>query len=457
MKFCSKPFEFIHLDPNGGCRLCAWTDINIGNLVDEALEDVWNSENANKLREAIKHGNYEYCRKTSCPFLENDDLPDVDEELAAAYNASRLPTQYSVACDFTCNHKCPSCRTDFFVPDEEYKRKLNIIIDKILPFLNAKETESILTDGNGDCFSSPFLMSMLEKLKPENKDCRIVFETNGVLLDENHWERIKHLSDYYLGVTITPNSFEKTTFEYLNGGVHSYEKMMNSLVFVKNLREQDLINWVRISIVIQERNFHEFPAFAKRCLDEFGADEVVAKPLYRWFMLSQEDYWFKDVLNPLHPYHKEFLTMLDDPIMDDPRIFKWGARNLHEAKRHPAYIYKEYVEIIDKLLNDELMVESVLQRLKAEGASSVYLYGDCELSTVFAKVFKEAGSPVKGIIARDICNKSRGGISIQRLCDYKPNIKDAFIVMNYDFIREITRDLHFMGFSGKIYSARELV
>ena len=41
MKFCSKPFEFIHLDPNGGCRLCAWTDINIGNLVDEALEDVW--------------------------------------------------------------------------------------------------------------------------------------------------------------------------------------------------------------------------------------------------------------------------------------------------------------------------------------------------------------------------------------------------------------------------------
>lgn len=456
MKFCKRPFEFIHLDPNGGCRLCAWTDISIGDLTIDNLEDVWMSDKANKIRDAIKNGNYEYCRKTSCPFLENDSLPDEDEETVKDYKASDVPLEYSVACDFTCNHKCPSCRNEFFKPDEEYKSKLNIILEKILPYLNRKETIKIITDGNGDCFSSPYIMSMLEKLNPENKECRITFETNGALLDEAHWNRIKHLADYRLQVTVTPNSYVKPTFEYLNGGVHSYEQVMNNLKFIRSLREQDLIKWVRISIVLQERNFWEFPEFAKRSLEEFGADEVVAKPLYKWFMLSQEDYWFKDVMNPLHPYHKEYLKMLENPELSNPRIFYWGAKNLHESKRHPAYIYKDYMDIVDAISKDKSILERKLANVPDINSKDIYIYGDTELTSVFADVLKITQYGIAGIVARDFEHDEIAGIKVRKLCDYTPNNDDLFIVMNYLNYREIARDLHFKGFEGAIMSVKSL-
>ena len=454
MKFCSRPFKFIHLDPNGGCRLCAWTDISIGDLTKKSVEEVWNSEEAEKVREAIRNGNYEYCRKTSCPFLENDSLPEVDEKDAKNYEAEPIPTQYSVACDFTCNHKCPSCRNEIFKPNDEYKNNLEIILNKILPYLNSDSTEKILTDGNGDCFASPYIMKMLENLHPKNEECHIIFETNGAFLDEEHWKRIKHLEKYWLQVTVTPNSFIKSTFEYLNGGVHSYEQVMKNLIFIRDLRSTGILNWVKISIVLQEKNFWEFPEFAKKCLDDFKADEVVAKPLYKWFMLSEDDYWFKDVLNPLHPYHKEYLKMLENPILKDERIFYWGANNLHEPRRHPAYFYEEQNKIIRYILDDG--TQNFKENIQQKGITDVYLYGDNTLTVVFYKKLHEMNINIKGILVRDKKNKKCCGVEVQCLKDYTPSQNDTIIVMNYNYIRQIVRDLHFKGFTGRIINAKEL-
>ena len=455
MKFCDKPFNSLHLDPNGGCRLCGWTDITIGDLCHQSLEEVWNSEEANKVREAIKHGNYEYCRKTSCHFLENDSLPDLDEKEIETIVLETLPTKFSVACDFVCNHKCPSCRNELFKPDEEYKKKLSIILEKILPYLNRKETEEIGTDGNGDCFASPYIM--LEQLRPQNKKCKISFETNGALLDKVHWDKIKHLSEYWIQVIITPNSFIKTTFEYLNGGVHSYNQVMNNLKFVKMLRKQENINWLSISIVLQERNFWELPEFVRRCLEEFAADEVVVKPIYKWFMLSEDDYWFKDVLNPQHPYHKEYLQMLDNPILDNPRVFFWGAHNLHESRKHPAYVYKEYAEMIDKLLWDSSVAKDIEEKLLAQNIKSVYLYGDTEVTPVFDYALKNTSIHIDGIIARYCFHEENRGLGIIPFEEYRPSSNDVIIIMNYVYVREITRDLHFKGFDGKIMLLTELM
>lgn len=456
MKFCDRPFNSLHLDPNGGCRLCAWTDANLGNLVEQSLETVWNSENANKIREAIRHGNFEFCRKSSCPFLENNSLPEMEEKEAMRVMPEELPTKYSVACDFICNHSCPSCRNQVFMPDEEYKRRLNIILDKILPYLNRKETVKILTDGNGDCFASPYLMNMLEQLHPENEKCQIGFETNGVFFDEAHWERIKHLAQYPVCVTITPNSFVKTTFKYLNGGHDSYEQVMHNLGFIRELRYKGEINWVRISIVLQERNFWEFPEFAKRCIEEFNADEVIAKPLYRWFMLSQDDYWFKDVLNPSHPYHREYLEMLNNPALQDPRIYFWGARNLHENRPHPAYVYKEHMEITERLLNCREASRLLQEKLHQMNVTKLYIYGDMELATVLYHILAETDIVIKGFLARDVYSKSRCGQSVQRMCDYVPDNSDAMLILNYNFMNQITKDFHFMGFFGQLISVREL-
>lgn len=457
MKFCNRPFNSIHLDPNGGCRLCAWTDACIGNLAEDDLEVIWNSDNANKIRDAIRHGNYEFCRKTSCPMLENDSLPEIDEKIVINYQADEFPTHYSVACDFICNHSCPSCRNEVFHPDDEYISRLKIILQKIQPYLNRKETVKILTDGNGDCLASPYIMDMLENLYPKNDKCTITLETNGTLLDEEHWERIKHLAKYNLRVTVTPNSFIKTTYEYLNGGHLTYDKLMHNLLFIRELRERGDINWVRISIVLQERNFWEFPEFAQRCLNEFGADEVVAKPLYRWFMLSQEDYWFKDVLNPAHPYHKEYLRMLENPILNNSKIFYWGGHNLHKERLHPMSIYKEHINIAGRLMENRNAAEQIQERLHDLGVKFLYIYGDMDLGVILYQILASTDVNVKGFLARDIYVGERCGQKIKCLNDYEPNSDDTMLVLNYEFMEQIERDLHFMGFYGKIISVSELV
>lgn len=67
----------------------------------------------------------------------------------------------------------------------------------------------------------------------------------------------------------------------------------------------------------------EVPEFAKRCIEDFGADQVVIKPLYHWFGLSEDLYWQKDILNPMHPYHKEYMEVLKHPIFKNEKVFFW--------------------------------------------------------------------------------------------------------------------------------------
>lgn len=456
MKFCKKPFESIHLDPNGRCRVCGWTDASLGNLVNEELEDIWKSKEANIIREAVKHGNYEYCREVSCPFLENDSLPDLTEaEIEKESVVEELPSDYSVACDFICNHSCPSCRPNVFVPDEQYRKNLQIIIDKIVPVIN-KTAKSFITDGNGDCFASPYMMNMLERIKPENPNCKIAFETNGALFDEAHWNRIKHLAKHDIEITVTPNSFQKMTFKYLNGGHDTYEQVICNLRFMRDLKREGLINKINISIVTQEKNYCELPEFAQRSIEEFEADEVIVKPLYKWFELTPDEYWHKDVLNPLHPYHEDFKKVLEDSRLKDPRVYFWGGHHMHKPSKHPAYIFQEHMEFIGKLFTSKEAFEELKIKLKNMGIESLYIYGDMEMSPILYQIFKENDIHIKGIVARDVIHKEICGETVVKFCDYIPNDEDTMLVLRHDFMEKIERDFHFIGFTGKMITIRDL-
>lgn len=446
-KFCSRPFDFLHLDPNGGVRICSWSDEKIGDLLKEDLEDIWNGEQADKIRESIIDGSYKYCRATSCPYLENDSLPYItEEEMKHKAVKKERPVNFNVACDFTCNHSCPSCRDSVFVGDAAYKENLQTVIDKIIPYLNSADTFS--TCGNGDVFSSPQMFSMLERLQPEKEDLTISIETNGALFDEQHWKKIEHLAKYKIRVAVTPNSFEPKTFKYLNGGHNTYDKVIQNLYFMRDLRRKGLISFLEISMVMQDRNFWELPEFVERCLNDFEADMVTVKPLYHWFGLSEDMYWYKDVLNPKHPYHKEYLEMIEAPILNDERVFFWGAKNLHKEQEHPAYRYKEYLTIVTKLLEMEDSEEKIKNYFEKLNASSIYIYGDTELSIILCRILDKA-VPVRSFIARDTDKESICGKPVLRLCEYESEKEDVVLVLNYHFFKNIKRDLDFRGFKGR--------
>lgn len=217
MKYCERPFQHVYIMPNGDVRCCSWTTKTLGNLLENTLEEVWNSAAAEELRESVRDGSFRFCRQRSCPRCENNSLAEIDE----ASEGDKLlpldrPVEFNCAIDYICNHSCPSCRKEVFVPDQKYIDNMKRIIEMLKPYLPTAKFLS--TDGQGDCFASPYVMEMLESFKPVNPDLKITLETNGVLFDEEHWNRIKHLAGHYIRCVVTANSFQRATYKYLGGG-----------------------------------------------------------------------------------------------------------------------------------------------------------------------------------------------------------------------------------------------
>lgn len=388
MKYCERPFKHVYVMPNGNVLLCSWNTKPIGNLLENSLEEIWNGSIATEIRKSIKDNSFRYCKTTGCPFCENGSLKTVDEDNDELFTPLVQPVEFNCAIDYTCNHSCPSCRHEVFIPDEKYIKNMDIIIEKLLPYL--PNAEFVSTDGQGDCFASPKVMKMLENITIKNPNMRITLETNGVLFDEAHWKRIEHLSKAHMRVVVTPNSFEKATYKYLSGGHDNVDKLLENLKFIRSLREKELINDFAISIVVQDRNFRELPAFCEKCIDEFHVDSVSIKPIYKWFKLKEDEYLEKDILNPLHPYFDEYQDVWKDERLKNPKIFWWGAKNIHPAKKMPKEKYIELWDVAADWLNLVLdNPECVQEYLRKKGYQKVAIYGYGRVGKMLYKNIKE--------------------------------------------------------------------
>ncbi|GHV20478.1 hypothetical protein FACS189494_04310 [Spirochaetia bacterium] len=335
MKYCHRPFDFLYLDNSeGDVYLCPWMEPSlgpIGNILENDVETVWKGEKAENLRNLFRENYFMHCRPQGCPHVQNHDLPEIsdEEEFQRLTVTQDRPKTINLAYDSVCNQSCETCRKKVFIPPPDYKEKVNIIRERISPYINT--AEELTASGHGDPFASPYMMDLLAGLNPSNPKMRVLLETNGVFFDEKHWERIEHLGKYNISVVLTSNSFNEYTYNLISRG-GMYKKLIQNLKFIKTLRESGAINRFVSSFVIQDRNFREIPEFIERSLNEFGFDDVVLKPVYQWGTMDEKVFWFKDVLNPAHPYHQEYLTILKHPLMHDKRVYNFGGESVHPCR-----------------------------------------------------------------------------------------------------------------------------
>lgn len=328
MLFCNRPWDHFHMTHEGKTYVCGWANKKqIGKLSDQTVEEIYTGEEVQKIRESIVDQSFSYCDKISCPFLSNNKLPDLtpaEFDIEVKRRSGKPPTNFNVAYDYTCNHACPSCRQDLFKIDSEYRVLMKGMEEKLLPYLvNAKFLEAC---GNGDVFSSKYMMSMLEKTKPTDTNCLITLETNGVLVKKN-WEKVSHLEDYQLTVIVTPNSFERETYKILSGGFDNLDYTLESLDFLRELRKKNKIKNFIVTMVIQQENFREVPSFVKTCLERFKVDKVQLRPMLPWFAMHRDlNFKLKDLTSPQHPNHEEFVKIMNHPICNDPRVFHWSGK-----------------------------------------------------------------------------------------------------------------------------------
>lgn len=366
MKSCRKCFEYAYVFVGGDVRICPWNDIVIGNLLENNLEEIWKGEKVETIRKAFINGELLGCGERYCPDCINNSetLEFEQDEINSLYeNMSYTPQIISLAYDERCNHACPSCRHEFFKPDRQYLDNLDVVTQNIEPYL--KNVRSIATNGIGDLFVSTEIVDMLSRLEPVNPDFSIFIETNGVLFKDN-WNKIKNLAGKNITVSVTPNSFDRETYRYL-AGKDDLDKFEDSMAFISELKKQGAISRIRMIMVIQDSNFRQIPDFIKRCID-YDADDIVLRPIFKWFGMTDEDLLYKNVLNPCHPYHKEYLEILENPICSDRRVYNWGFKEKQEAIPFP-----KLDKIVDEI--DEAHMCTLLDNLNPYKDKKKYIYG----------------------------------------------------------------------------------
>lgn len=126
----------------------------------------------------------------------------------------------------------------------------------------------------------------------------------------------------------------------LNRSPGRFDVLLRNFNFISGLRADKVLQWLRISMVVQENNFREMPDFialGKR----LQVDLIYFSQLVNWGTYTESEYLERAVHLPGHPRQAEFLNMLSVPILHDPIVDLGNlTSNAVETQRIPPFTEK---------------------------------------------------------------------------------------------------------------------
>lgn len=373
-KLCRDAIEFVQvINDDGEVRLCSWQKDGgvIGRLSEKSMKEIYNSKEAQLIKERHAAGDYSNCNPNACPHVANNS---VDENCIEVEDFPEYPPALFLAYENVCNYKCVMCTIPDCMAKEKYEErekkldKIDAEVIKVLPYV-----KKLSAHGLGELFASKHIMKVLSEWKPITpaEECSVDLETNGSLFNEKNWEKISNLGQYKLNVYITVLSFKEDVYQELSGTSLPIANLIANLHFVKKLREEGIINHLAIATVYQQKNFRELPEFARRCIEEFGADYVRLRPFEPWREPDMQD-WFKDVRNEYHPDHAEFIEMMKDPIFKHPKVHDWGGGNVSGLGPEPYPWTRARFRLIEQIMCNDTFIERVKSKINTE---KIIVYG----------------------------------------------------------------------------------
>lgn len=455
---CERILNWVQIiDHKGTVRLCSWIDNNIiGSLSHQTLKEIYSGVHANELRKRLEDKDYSQCIVDACPYLAMDDIKN---HLVEVDEIPKYPEELHLAYENVCNYHCMSCTVhDTMLQNKEkdLEKGYDIIEKKLQEVL--PHVKKIGANGCGELFVSKRILKLLSEWKPlaPAEEVSVSLETNGALFDEEHWKQIENLGKYHLSVAITVMSFDEPTYQLLSGTKLPISQVENNLRFVKKLREQGIVDYFEIATVVQERNFRTVPEFARRCVEEFGADYVRLRPYMPWGSQEPEIEWFMDIRNPEHPYYSEYQEMKKSEIFQHPKVHDWsGGLDTVNIKTFPYRVsyYKERI-LTEIILNTDNLIKKVNNYTNG---NPVVIYGLGNVGKTLVKQLCEKGIQFAYILDKYKACDSFKNTHVYDLKETEKLSKEMNIIitplLNFD---EICNDLNRLGYTGKKIHIREL-
>lgn len=326
---CMYPFERIEILPRGEVYTCCSSYVKhnyyIGNFYEQSFDEIWNSERALKMRYSVSNGNFEYCME-NCKWLHKDNIENgtdtattnpivlrTEQDNVDSWRecyTEKMPRFITLTCDETCNLRCPTCRsTAKALKKADAEILYERLEDVLRPML--RDCELLGALGCGDLFASYALTKFYATLTAEEfPKLKLYIITNLQLLTPEKWEELGNLHAIPIRFGVSVDAVNEETYK-LNRRGGDWKRLLENLSFLREWRkrEDNNIEFLCLHFVVQENNFRQVEDFA-RFGEEYGADTVEFQRLGNWGTFSDEEFAWRNVLNPNHELHEEAVTCL---------------------------------------------------------------------------------------------------------------------------------------------------
>lgn len=328
-RYCSKLYTWLEVDMYGKAWMCcpSWLPYPIGNVLENTLEEIWNGERAQTLRNQIFTGDWKYCQHEFCPLIASDSLPmlsDIDNPPTST--VADLPTHINFSNDESCNLKCPSCRVDklLFTEGPLYERR-KAVNDKLYDMLFSVPTDrkfSIHVTGSGDPFASKIYREMLEKIDgAQFPNLEVYLQTNGVMFTPKMWNKLSKLHHNLRNCSISFDAGTKETYETKTRIGGNWDVLVENCKFLdKKIKELDYFT-INYDFVVQYDNYKEMPNYIEFISENFPNNSGICFSLVTdWGTWKKDVYEQKCIWKESHPEFSTFMQVLKDSAFKNPKV-----------------------------------------------------------------------------------------------------------------------------------------
>jgi molybdenum cofactor biosynthesis enzyme MoaA len=295
----------------------------VGNAITQTAEEIWQSPVAIAIRGSILDGSFRFCSPMTCPWRfalpKRSGRP---EEFALLQRIGiegtrQKPQHLNLSYDRSCNLSCPSCRNQSLMANKAQQDKFDRIRDRVVtPLLETAET--VYITGSGDAFGSPHFRGILKQLCDPHYKVEIILGTNGQLLTPRLWREFEPLHARFRDITISIDGAIPATYERLRRGA-TWARLQVTMEILRAARQARHIRRLKVNMVVQCENFAEMRPLLALC-KAWAVDAVCFYRLRQWGNIRPDHYLASDIVNPLHPRHRELLAELAHPNFADPIV-----------------------------------------------------------------------------------------------------------------------------------------
>ncbi|WP_068084153.1 SPASM domain-containing protein [Novosphingobium rosa] len=374
-RFCEAPFVKFETLIDGTVAPCCsiWTQHRLGHLDRQSFEEIWNSPDAQAMRESILDGSFRYCHKQRCTLIMEDSLPLRDEvqditlrQIIDEHRTelSTAPQWLFLAHDPTCNLACPSCRAGLEIASPAQQARFDIIMDKVLrPLLDSGDNLKVSISGQGDPWSSQHYRDILRHIADNDLSIKLQINTNALLMGEKRWADYAGLERHDPDVIVSIDAATPWVYEHVRKP-GKWPKLIENLRFIADRHAAGVFPLYALNATIQLDNYHDIPALVALS-EALGADELQLYMIQNTGAHLGHSFARANIADAAHPLHLSFLETLRNPCLDRPVVHMYDVANWR------AKALEQHLPSDD--LGDDWDREQALEAIRASVRSDDYV------------------------------------------------------------------------------------